>query len=63
VFDPELPIILETDISDYAIGACIMQLKKEEKFYPFAFYFKKMLLIKLNYDIHDKEFLAIVAAF
>ena len=24
VFDPELPIILKTDVSDYAIGACII---------------------------------------
>jgi hypothetical protein len=24
VFDPELPIVLEIDASDYAIGACIM---------------------------------------
>jgi RNase H-like domain found in reverse transcriptase len=24
VFNPELPIVLETDVSDYAIGTCIM---------------------------------------
>jgi hypothetical protein len=63
IFDPELPIILETDISDYAIGACIMQLKKKRKLHLFAFYFKKMLLAELNYDIYDKEFLVIVTAF
>jgi hypothetical protein len=40
-----------------------MQPKKEKKFHPFAFYFRKMLPAELNYDIHDKEFLAIVAAF
>jgi hypothetical protein len=63
VFDPELLIIIKTDASDYAIGACIMQLKKERKFYPFAFYSRKMLSAELNYDIHDKELLTIVAAF
>jgi hypothetical protein len=63
VFDPELPIILKTDAFDYAIGACIMQPGKERKLYPFAFYFRKILLAEVNYDIYDKELLAIVTAF
>jgi hypothetical protein len=58
-----LPIILEINASDYAMGTCIMQLKKKKKFHFFAFYFRKMLPTKLNYDIYDKELLAIVAAF
>jgi hypothetical protein len=40
-----------------------MQLKKEKKLHSFAFYFRKMLSAELNYDIYDKELLAIVAAF
>jgi hypothetical protein len=40
-----------------------MQLKKEGKFYSFAFYSKKMSSAKLNYDIYDKELLIIMAAF
>jgi hypothetical protein len=40
-----------------------MQLKKKRKLYPFAFYFRKISLIELNYDIYDKEFLIIVIAF
>jgi hypothetical protein len=24
IFNPELPIVLKTDVSDYAIGACII---------------------------------------
>jgi hypothetical protein len=40
-----------------------MQPKKEKKFHSFAFYFKKMLLAELNYDIYNKELLAIVAVF
>jgi hypothetical protein len=40
-----------------------MQLKKKGKFYPFAFYFKKILPAELNYDIYDKKLLTIVAAF
>jgi len=55
--------MLETDVSDYAIGACIMQLKVKGKFHPFVFYSRKMLLAELNYNIYDKELLAIIAAF
>jgi hypothetical protein len=40
-----------------------MQLKKEKKLHPFAFYSKKILPAELNYDIHDKELLTIVTAF
>jgi hypothetical protein len=63
VFDPELPIVLKTDVFDYAIEACIMQSKKEEKFHSFAFYFRKMSPAELNYNIYNKELLTIVAAF
>jgi hypothetical protein len=38
-------------------------IKEEKKLYFFAFYFRKMSLAELNYDIYDKKFLAIVAAF
>jgi hypothetical protein len=38
-------------------------IKEKKKFHFFAFYFRKILLAKLNYDIYDKELLAIVAAF
>jgi hypothetical protein len=40
-----------------------MQLEKKKKLYSFAFYFRKISLVKLNYDIYDKELLIIVAAF
>ena len=63
IFDPELPIIVETDASDYAIGACISQLGKDGRLHPIAFYSRKMSPAEANYDIHDKELLAIVAAF
>jgi hypothetical protein len=63
IFNPELPIILKTDASDYAIGTCIMQSKKKKKLHPFAFYSKKMSPAELNYDIYDKKLLAIVTAF
>ena len=55
--------MVETDASDYAIGACIMQIGKDGKLHPVAFYSKKIFSAEMNYDIHDKELLAVVTAF
>jgi RNase H-like domain found in reverse transcriptase len=62
VFDPKKEIMVETDASDYAIGAVLNQ-ESEGKSHPIAFYSRKMSAPELNYDIHDKELLAIVEAF
>jgi hypothetical protein len=59
VFDPELEATLETDISNYAIEACLTQ-KTTQKVRIIAFYFKKMIGSELNYDIYNKELFAIV---
>jgi hypothetical protein len=60
-YDLTLPIIVETDVSDFVIGAILSQ--KEDRVQPVAFYSGKMTAIELNYDIHDKEILAIVSSF
>ena len=62
-FDPSKKIILETDSSDFAIGACLNQPDETGKFKPIAYYSRKLSPAELNYDIHDKELLAIVVAF
>ena len=58
--DPEKPYILETDASDYAMGGTLGQ-KVDGKLHPVAFYSRKFTDAELNYEIHDKELLAIVA--
>jgi hypothetical protein len=60
-YNPILPIIVETDVSDFAIGVVLSP--KEDSVQPVAFYSKKMNATELNYDIHNKEMLAIVSAF
>lgn len=60
-FDPNKPAILETDASDFAIGAVLSQVH-DKRSHPVAFYSRKMSPAEINYDIHDKEMLAIVAA-
>jgi hypothetical protein len=60
--NPEEPFIMETDASDYALGACLLQ-RHNEGLHPVAFYSRKLTSAELNYQIYDKELLAIVAAF
>ncbi|MBW0528454.1 hypothetical protein O181_068169 [Austropuccinia psidii MF-1] len=60
-FDPSLPTIVETDASDYALGAVLSQISDSGK-HPIAFDSRKLLPAELNYEIHDKELLGIVWA-
>jgi len=62
-FNPEKPIIMETDSSNKAIGALISQPDKKEKMYPVAFYLRKLNFIELNYNIYNKKLLAIIVVF
>ncbi|SOV03460.1 uncharacterized protein UDID_18673 [Ustilago sp. UG-2017a] len=59
-FDYHLPTRLETDASDFAIAGVLKQ-EHEECWHPVAFYSRKMSSAERNYEIHDKELLAVVA--
>ena len=61
-FDPSRETILETDSSDYVSGATLSQVV-DGVLRPVAFMSKKMLPAECNYEIYDKELLAIVRAF
>ena len=63
IFDPTKPSEVDTDASDAAIGARLGQRDKEGRLHPVAYYSRKLSPAELNYDIHDKELLAIVEAF
>jgi hypothetical protein len=60
-YDSILPMLVETDISDFAIEAVLSQT--EDRVQPVVFYSRKMIAPELNYDIHDKEILAIVSPY
>ena len=63
-FNPEYPSVLETDASDFAVAAILSQLNPEMKLvHPIAFHSQTMHTAELNYEIHDKELLAIYEAF
>ena len=59
--NPSLPIIVETDASDYALGAVLSHLSESGK-HQMEFNSHKHLLAELNYDIYHKELLGIVLA-
>ena len=66
--DQELPYLLETDASDYALGAVLSQFPTKDthdisQVRPIAFYSRKFLPAECNYTVHDKELLAIVDSF
>ena len=64
LFIPTLPIILECDASDFTIAAIMSQFDTGSKdLHPVAFYTRSMIDTELNYDIYDKELLAIIEAF
>ena len=54
--------ILETDASDFATGAVLSQEGEDGKIHPVAYYSAKMDPSELNYEIFDKEMLAIINA-
>jgi len=57
------PFRIEADSSDFASGAILSQrLPGEEKWHPVAFYSKSLSPVERNYEIHDKEMLAIICA-
>ncbi|MBW0495880.1 hypothetical protein O181_035595 [Austropuccinia psidii MF-1] len=59
--NPSLPTVVETDASDYALGAVLSQVSDSGK-RPIAFDSRKLLPAELNYEIHDKQLLGIVWA-
>jgi len=62
-FEDTCPTKLETDASDFALGAVLSQLCEDDKWHLVACHSRKFSAADINYDVHDKEMAAIVAAF
>ncbi|KAK3542448.1 hypothetical protein QTP86_025890 [Hemibagrus guttatus] len=61
--DPDLPFVVEVDASSSGLGAVLSQRHGEPgKLYPCAFYSRKLTTAKANYDVGNRELLAIKAA-
>jgi len=61
VLDAQL--VIETDASDYALAAILSIMTKDNEIHPVAFYSWTFSALELNYDIYDKELLAIFEVF
>jgi len=57
------PFRVEVDSSNFATGAVLSQQSTTNgKWHPVAFYSKSLFSVEQNYEIHDKEMLAIIRA-
>lgn len=61
--DYDKPFTLQTDASAFALGATLTQMQNDGKDHPVAFFSSSLLPAEVNYDIYDRELLAIVKAF
>jgi hypothetical protein len=52
--------ILITDASDYVTGAILEQRDALERSHPIAYFLKSLQPAERNYEIHNKELLAII---
>ena len=59
--DPTKEYYVFTDASNVAIGAVLMQ-NYDDVYHPVAFFSRKLKPAEQNYPVHDREFLALVAA-
>jgi len=51
---------MEVDVSDYAMGGVLSMKYKDKLWRPVAFLSKSLNETERNYEIHDKEMLAII---
>ena len=61
--DYQKPFVLESDASDFALGAVLSQSSEDGRLHPVAFHSRKFTAAEINYEIHNKELLAIVDSF
>lgn len=58
---PDIETMLEGDCSRYVLGGCLLQKQGKESWKLVAYYSHKLTGAEINYNIHDKELLAIIA--
>ena len=60
IYRLKLLIRVEIDLLDFALGVYIVQKYKDKIWHPVVYYSRKLILLELNYNIYNKELLAIV---
>ena len=62
-FDPDKECVVETDASDYVSAGKLLQITDNGILHPVAFFSKKHSPAECNYEIYDKELMAIIRSF
>jgi hypothetical protein len=62
-FNPNYEYIIETDASYFVLGGTLSQIAEDKKLHLNAFHSRIFSAAEINYEIHDKELLAIVDSF
>jgi len=60
---PDAQLIVETNASDYALAAILSIMTKDNEIHPVAFHSRTFSTPELNYNVYNKELLAIFKAF
>jgi len=61
-FDHSRDVVIVTDASDYISARVLSQYDDAGVLHPVAYYSKKHIQAECNYDIYDKEHMAIIKA-
>ena len=61
--DFQKSFFLESNASDFALGAVLSQPSEDGRLHPIAFHSRMFTAAEINYEIHDKELLTIVDSF
>jgi len=60
ILDLDKEMKVEVDVSDFVIGEVLQMKCKDEKWRPVAYISKLLNEAERNYEIHNKEILAII---
>ena len=60
--DEEKPFHLETDASQYAVGAVLSQIGEDGKLHPVAYFSQKLSPEEQKYEVFEQEMLAVIKA-
>jgi hypothetical protein len=61
--DSSKPFFLEANASDFVLGSILSQYGEDGRLHLITYRFRKFFAAEINYEIHDKELLAIIDAF
>jgi hypothetical protein len=59
-FNPDQETIVETDSSGHTVGGTLSQYDPDGNLYPCAYFSKRHSPAESNYEVYDKELLAVI---